>query len=205
MDDLSKLAGIHHTDKGLSSHGYTPFYHKHLQHLRDTKFVLLEIGVGGYDKIDKGGGSLRMWADYFPNADIHGVDLFDKNIQGRFTIHKGSQDDKSFLEGLIQTIGTPTIIIDDASHINPLSIKTFDILFPWLMRGGYYICEDTHTSYWKENYDGNTDVFNLKSGTYINHILSLAHGMSNDIHGLGLQDNVKEINVYKNTIIVEKK
>jgi len=36
------------------------------------------------------------------------------------------------------------IIIDDASHISPLSIRSFEILFKLLKRGGIYVIEDLH-------------------------------------------------------------
>lgn len=41
------------------------------------------------------------------------------------------------------------IIIDDGSHMVRHVIASFEALFPYLRRGGLYIIEDLHTSYWK--------------------------------------------------------
>ena len=154
MNELSKLALKYDTDKGVSGarwgntyHGFTEYYHDYLNHLRRERFVLLEIGVGGYDVLSDGGQSLGMWAEYFPNAEIHGIDLYPKNIKGRFTIHQGSQDNPLFLSDLIGKIGRPLVIVDDGSHIDSHLITSFDTLFPLLRQDGLYIVEDLHVSY----------------------------------------------------------
>jgi hypothetical protein len=79
MDDLTKLAIEYRTDK-WGGHFYTPHYHAHLMHLRESPINLLEIGIGGYDDPAKGGESLRMWQDYFPNGKIYGIDIANKCV-----------------------------------------------------------------------------------------------------------------------------
>src|ERR1700759_4926812 len=61
--------------------------------------------------------------------------------------------DPVFLKSVIEQSGTPDVIIDDGSHRNQDVIASFRILFPFLSSDGYYIVEDTQTSYWPE--DGN--------------------------------------------------
>ena len=86
--DLDALARLHGTDKSSHHHGYTRLYERHFASRRATVRRLLEIGVGGtsswrgYDTT-QGGQSLRMWSDYFPNAEIVGVDIHAKAISGR--------------------------------------------------------------------------------------------------------------------------
>lgn len=204
MDELSALAEKYKTDKGLWHHGYTPHYHRHLQHLRQTAECVLELGIGGYEYPDRGGESLRMWADYFNAAEIHGVDIHDKSgikKGARITTHVGSQDDVEFLNSLIQTIGNPDVIIDDASHVNTLSIRSFQILFPLLKPGGIYICEDVETSYWPEHgYGGSRDVSSLNAETAVNYFMRL-------VHKINLKEcewPIKSIHFYPGTVIIEK-
>lgn len=204
MDELSALAEKYKTDKGLWHHGYTPHYHRHLQHLRQTAECVLELGIGGYEYHDRGGESLRMWADYFNVAEIHGVDIHDKSgIKKRVGIHThiGSQDDVNFLVDLVGKIGNPDVVIDDASHINSLSIRSFQILFPMLKPGGIYICEDVETSYWPEHgYGGSTNITNLNENTAVNYFMRL-------VHKINLKEcewPIKSIHFYPGTVIIEK-
>jgi hypothetical protein len=136
------------TDKGL--HGYTGPYQKHLGQLRRRAFVLLEIGVGGYEG-PRPTGSLRVWRDWFPRATIVGIDLHHKQIQLGPRVHfvQGSQDDSRVLDRAIEVAGgAPTVVIDDGSHVGEHIIASFEHLFPLMPLGGVYAIEDLHTSYW---------------------------------------------------------
>jgi demethylmacrocin O-methyltransferase len=59
--------------------------------------------------------------------------------------------DLPFLDSVLAEHGAPELIIDDGSHINEHIITTFKHLFPRLKEGGYYVIEDTQTSYWPES------------------------------------------------------
>src|SRR5579862_9147713 len=76
-DDLDRLAILHGSDK-RDRPLYTYRYQQHFAPLRREKLNILEIGVGGYKDPKAGGNSLRMWKDYFPNSQIHGLDMYDK-------------------------------------------------------------------------------------------------------------------------------
>ncbi|MBF0817513.1 class I SAM-dependent methyltransferase [Microbacterium paludicola] len=151
---LTDLAIRFGTDKwggdGNFQHWYTPHYERHLGHLRDEEFMLLEIGIGGYASPGQGGASLRMWKEFFPRAQIVGLDIQDKEFvrEPRIHPHRGSQDDPSVIEQIVAEHGRPTVVVDDGSH-NPQHIRaTFGFLFPLLADGGIYAIEDTQTSYW---------------------------------------------------------
>ena len=79
-DPLTQAAIRHGSDK-YGGHLYTPVYHALFGHLREAPIRVLEIGVGGYDAPAAGGLSLKMWADYFPYADITGLDLHAKTLR----------------------------------------------------------------------------------------------------------------------------
>ena len=99
-DNLSVLAVKHGTDKW--THNYIPHYEKHFAPLRLRKLNILEIGIGGYERPEAGGESLRMWKEYFPNGTIYGLDLYDKQPHAaeRIRIFQGSQADAEFLKSV---------------------------------------------------------------------------------------------------------
>jgi hypothetical protein len=128
---LQELALMYGTDKGVCGHNYIPFYESHLP--KNPKKIL-EIGV-------KEGRSISMWKSYFPEAEIHGLDLFIEfdppNING-VTWHKGNQCDWELLEQLRKE--DFDVIIDDGSHNSRDQMITFFGLF----NGKHYFIEDTH-------------------------------------------------------------
>jgi hypothetical protein len=153
VDELSleALAERYHSDKG--EHGYGVFYEDLLAKRRLEPLKVLELGVGGFDRPDDpawGGGSLRMWKHYLPHASIWGLDTLDKSgvAEDRITIVRGSQVDADLLHQLSSGVGPFDLIVDDASHIPALTVRSFEILFPMLAPGGVYIIEDLCTSYW---------------------------------------------------------
>jgi hypothetical protein len=156
--DLVVLARQFGTDK-WGRHWYARDYQHHFAPLRKRPLTLLEIGVGGYHELDKGGASLRMWKAYFPKARIFGLDLFDKRglEEERIRIFQGSQDDARVIEGIVAETGPLDIVIDDGSHHNTHVRATFELLFPHVREGGIYVVEDLQTSYWPK-FGGSLDV-----------------------------------------------
>lgn len=128
---LQELAFMYGTDKGKDGHNYIPFYE---QHLPKNPKKILEIGV-------KTGASISMWQKYFPEAEIHGMDLFienpEPNIPG-VKWWKGNQCDWRILEVLRRE--NFDVIIDDASHNSRDQMMTFFGLF----NGKHYFIEDLH-------------------------------------------------------------
>lgn len=153
-EPLYDIAMRHGTDKEFYHH-YSAPYEEAFGVIRDKPVMLLEIGVGGNDDPKAGGESLRMWRDYFRHGQIYGIDLHDKSAQDsrRIKTFRGSQDDPAFLLEVIQAIGHPDIIVDDGSHECPRTLASFEILWPSLKPGGWYVIEDTRTSY-LEQYGG---------------------------------------------------
>ena len=146
---LTELATHFGTDK-WGTHRFAQHYQHHFGPLKNETFGLLEIGIGGYQKDRSGGASLRMWKHFFPNAQIFGLDLYDKSFveEDRITAFKGSQTNAPLLRTIATTAGDLRIVVDDGSH-RPEHIRaTFAALFPLLADGGLYAIEDTQTSYW---------------------------------------------------------
>ena len=131
---------------------YLDVYDKYFLPLRCKSINILEIGV-------RGGNSLRTWKKYFPKAAIYGIDLDQGcsiHAENRIKIFIGDQADELFINNIVKDGLNFDIIIDDGSHINELTIKSFNILYPFLKYGGLYIIEDLGTSY-----DDLNDVVNL--------------------------------------------
>ena len=128
---LTGLARETGTDK-WGVHCYTPHYERHLGHLRDDEFVLLEIGVGGYARSGQGVGPVRMWRRYFERAQIVGLDIEDKSFldRPRMTTVQGDQTDAPCWTSILERFGVPLVVIDDGSHRPADIIETFGVLFP---------------------------------------------------------------------------
>ena len=207
--DLNKLATLHNTDK-WNSHWYTQHYDRHFRPMRKKKLTVLEIGVGGYERPEWGGESLRMWKQYFPNSRIYALDIFDKSPHNehRIKIFKGSQVDKEFLESIHRETGDFDIIIDDGSHMNEHVIETFKILFPKLKQGGVYAVEDMQTSYWPKYGGDSEDLRN--ENTMMNFFKAMADNLNyQEIVKEGYEpsyydQNIVSLHFYHNMAFVHK-
>ncbi len=117
---------------------------------RNKPVTILEIGV--YQ-----GGSLNMWRDYFgKEAKIFAIDINPecKQFETENTkIFIGSQEDREFLSFVKTQIPDLDILIDDGGHTMNQQIVSFEELYVHIKDNGLYLCEDLHTSYWK-NYGG---------------------------------------------------
>jgi hypothetical protein len=173
---LREIALAQGTDKE-GAHSYADAYERHLGHLRDRAITLLEIGIGGYADPGRGGASLRMWKQYFPQARIVGLDIEDKArlTEDRITILQGDQGDRAFLEQLGSRYGPFDVVIDDGSHRCKHVITSFEVLFPFVRDGGVYAIEDLQTSYW-EKYGGSSGA--NRQGTSMTLLQRLADGLN---------------------------
>lgn len=211
--NLQKLAIINNTDKQkVGRHDYMSHYQAHLNSFKYKKVRLLEIGVGGYKRADRGGCSLRMWKRYFPFGKVYAIDIYDKSPQeeNRIKIFKGSQVDLDFLDKVVNAIGNPIdIIIDDGSHINAHVITSFQYFFPKLNDGGIYIVEDTQTSY-REDYGGdstNLDAPQTMMNFFKNILDFINHEhFSQAISKINIHyQAINSIHFYNNLIFIHKK
>lgn len=158
--DLCKIAYKYGTDKCPEiRHPYTPVYYKLLNDKRESIKKVIEVGIGYYKTIknelivhDRGlnrnyhrGASLLMWRDFFPNAQIYGVDkqpdtMFkDKRIK-TFVYDERREED---LKNLIKKTGSDIdLFIDDGSHRKNDQIFMCKTIMPLLKKDVIYIIED---------------------------------------------------------------
>lgn len=168
-NNLSQLAKLYGTDK--YEHGYTQIYQNYFRDIKKRNFRVLEIGIGGGENTKLGGNSLKMWAKYFSNAEILGIDIYDKSLLDyrRIKTFQGNQSDANFLS----QFDNLDIIIDDGSHINSDIITSFEYLLPRLNIGGFYCVEDTQVSgqkrYHNERFSATLDYFKSKQSDLVVH------------------------------------
>src|SRR6056300_414815 len=133
MLSLKEFGSKYPTNKNY--YGFLTIYEKYFKFLRDKKINILEIGV------DKG-DSLRLWREYFINANICGFDINKKEFTIKnVEIYQGDQNDKILLNKIAAKYGKFDIIIDDGSHISKHIINSFDHLFYHLSQDVIYVVE----------------------------------------------------------------
>lgn len=150
MDELAQKSGA---DKGSQFHDYTRIYSNYFKELKNDNITFLEIGI--YK-----GSSVKLWEAYFPNAELHFIDINPNYVEyhsARSHYHFIDQENIAAMKQFAKDIDKPfDIIIDDGGHTMKQQINSFIALFPHLKSGGMYIIEDLHTSYWKEFGGGGT-------------------------------------------------
>jgi len=210
---LSNLCERHGTDKGYvrfekdtpygwRPHSYSIFYHSLFSHCRDNIHLLFECGIGtnnldvesNMSSNGKPGASLRVWRDYFLNAQIIGGDVDERILfeDERIKTFKVDQLDPASINEMWEKIDKKNfdIIIDDGLHTYEAGMTLFLNSFDKLKKGGIYIIEDVDFNYLNKLKDGlnkfNPEVVILKNN-YFN---------QNSINDANLNDN--------NLIIIRK-
>jgi hypothetical protein len=152
---LSYYVELYGSDKVKS--GYAQLYDPLMETLRTKVKTVLEIGVGTlqpeipstfvgnpalYPQYTPG-GSLRAWRDYFPNAQIYGVDVAEDCRIKEDRI-------ETFIFSSLDTVkcnehfqdNSLDIIIDDGLHTAIGQLFTMNNVFSKVKDGGLYIIED---------------------------------------------------------------
>lgn len=170
-------------------------YQKHFAGLKPKR--VLEIGV-------QGGGSLKIWKDMFPGAEIVGVDNLEECKQyeeENIKVFIGDQSDVKFLE----TLGDFDIIIDDGGHKmsqQQISLKT---LMKQLNNSGIYVIEDLHTSYWKQFQDiEHTTIEELKTLVDDLHEYADQSGRCEEKRGIENKYRLSSIHFYKGIVFLQR-
>jgi predicted O-methyltransferase YrrM len=183
---LDALALKHGTDKSSRYHRYTDAYHQLFLPLRRKPLRIVEIGVAT-------GASVRLWRDFFPNAQVYGIDRNPaaRSHQGpRIKVFVGDQSDRVFLQSFKRKVGKIDIIIDDGSHRPEHQLTSLKFLFPLLRVGGVYVIEDLCCSY-LEGYGPSAGLHNPRNAVeYLKQALDVIHSEAQ--HGGLVGDEVTE-------------
>lgn len=137
---LDELGLKHDTDKSSGFHGYLTHYEDVLGYLRDEPIELLEVGVWA-------GGSIRMWAEYFENGRIIGVDVDTSlalPLDGEaYPVNVVLMElDVHLITDWLSDDQRFDVVIDDGSHSPEDIMATWTHLWPRVKPGGYLVIED---------------------------------------------------------------
>lgn len=161
------------------AHSYSPHYYNILKHFKNEPICILEIGVGSLSVMQKYigkeyevGASLKAWRDFFPNAQIFGLDidrtaLFESD---RIKCFYSDQADSESLHSAISEIRKYSnndgllfdIIIDDGSHQKSHMINSFETLSCYVKVNGFYIIEDIKNRYMRHLSNMNSQTMRLE-------------------------------------------
>ncbi len=172
LQEIGKWAG---TDKASRWHDYLDFYEGFWGRLKDASFNLVEVGVDS-------GASLKMWENYFLCANIYGIDI--SNVPQPFSravFIRGDATDRDFMENIVRDLN-PALFIDDGSNRYSHQIKIFEIVFPILKSGAYYVCEDLEVCFGEYRKKAYNDC-QIDSASYFSALSLLAlNGCQPDFH-----------------------
>ena len=158
---LSSIINNNLTDKN-SYHSYVDVYENLFKNRQLTVKNLLEIGI-------ERGGSLKLWNDYFVNAQIYGLDINDppqflsnhKRIITKKCNAYSSDTTQFFLDNNIKF----DIIIDDGPHTLESMIYIIKNYTQLLNNNGILIIEDVQAIDWCEILYNNVEP-SLQKFTY---------------------------------------
>jgi hypothetical protein len=175
-NDLSKLCEHHGSDKGYinfhrenlwpwNPHTYTNVYDNLFNHCRESVKLVFECGIGTTNERiscnmssgGKPGASLKVWKDYFSNAEIFGADI-DKSIlfsENRIKTFYVDQLDNNKIYAMWNSVNRENfdLIVDDGLHTYEAAHNFFKASFDKLKKGGIYIIEDVSSSYFEKLFD----------------------------------------------------
>lgn len=146
---LEELVDNRITDKN-TTHSYLPLYQKLLVSKKETAKNVLEVGI-------LHGGSIKLWSDFFTNANVYGIDILDINNVGKYL----KNNDKIILHTSTDAYNNDFVItqflnknikcdfmLDDGPH-SLESMKQFIKLYSQIMTDdGILIIEDVQSWDW---------------------------------------------------------
>jgi hypothetical protein len=176
---------------------YCVHYERLFAPLRMDPLKLIEIGAAG-------GESIRMWLEYFPMAQVWGIDIVENTnpyntavakTNPRYTFIHADQSDPVMWACLASDTGAAwDIVIDDGSHFSKDIINSFEAGWQFMRSGGYWAIEDLGCGY------GESSIF--RSAGYPAHaefVNALAQGT---IQG---HKDIESIYVANELIVLRKK
>ena len=116
----------------------------------------------------------------------------------------GSQADPAFLNSVVAEMGGIDVVIDDGSHMASHQRASFDFLFPRLSSNGVYICEDTHTAYWRRCEGGYR-----RPGSFIERSKALIDDLHEEFHDRrpsleGAHKTISGVHFYNSMVVIDK-
>jgi len=148
---LEQIVDNLRTDKN-TVHSYLPLYQKLLIGKKETARNVLEVGICN-------GGSIKLWSDYFKNANVYGLDIIDNHsvwegIKNNEKIilytSTDAYNNDFFINHFLNKNIRCDFMLDDGPHTLE-SMKQFIKLYSQIMTDdGILIIEDVQSLDWIE-------------------------------------------------------
>jgi len=146
---LEEIVDNLRTDKN-TTHSYLPLYQKLLLSKKETAKNVLEVGIFN-------GGSIKLWNDFFTNANVYGIDIMNienvwgglKNIE-KIILHTSTDayNNNFFITHFLNKNIKCDFMLDDGPH-SLESMKKFIKLYSQIMTDdGILIIEDVQSWHW---------------------------------------------------------
>ena len=155
--NLLSLVDNRRTDKN-TTHSYLDLYESLLNKYKHTSSNILEIGIGlppRLSGLNNNGGSIKLWHDYFTNAQIYTADIIppediadDLKNNPRINVVLGDAYDPNGESYNIFNKINYDFILDDGPHTLDSMIRYICLYFPLLNDGGILIIEDVQDIAW---------------------------------------------------------
>jgi len=143
---LKELLQKYKCDKS-SKHSYELCYEKHFLPVKNEPINILEIGIFK-------GESMKVWLEYFPNATVYGIDIFQRIKENELPILKNPRVKYLKLDSISEQakqIITENwgdikfdFIIDDGLHTPVANRLTFLNFINFLKNDGVFFIEDVY-------------------------------------------------------------
>ncbi len=169
------------TDK--YANGYVPMY-LNLAAGIGTAGRVMELGV-------QGGGSLELWLTLFPRGIVVGVDRNAESVWPAGSVMVVCDQSDTELVDVSKAYGPFDIIVDDASHLGDKTDESFELLWPHVKPGGFYVVED-----WLVAFIGRAPMYEPEMLNFATSLLTLFADK---------MDDVEEILFREGQIILRKK
>ena len=193
---IGERHGTNKTRESVKRRPLTQIYELYLAGRRDEALTIVEFGV-------EAGGSVRMWRDFFPRAQVIGVDVVADRVQyadDAITILIGDQKDPKILAQIAQR-GPIDLVVDDGSHRAEEQQACLLALWPHLAPDGIYVVEDIHTSY-REKYG----MAWRQPGTTVELIKDLVDDVHEKVHKQPVTlPDLEYLHVYMTTCVLKRR
>lgn len=149
------------TDKN-TAHSYLEPYDALFAAKRQSATHVLEIGVGPYMP---NGGSILLWANYFPNAQVHAADIItiDKvnpilipHPRIHLHVNNDAYDAALFVNTFLSKKDRFDIVIDDGPHTIESMIVFLRLYSQVLKPDGILVVEDVQNIDWVDTLRAHT-------------------------------------------------
>jgi len=176
---LVDLVDNNRTDKNIG-HSYLDLYETLLSKYKYTAKNVLEIGIGPPPRISNlknNGGSIKLWHDYFVNAQIITADIIplediadDLKNNSRIHVILGDAYDPRGISYSVLSKIRYDFVLDDGPHTLDSMIRFICLYFPLVVDGGILIIEDVQDITWldilkqhvPEQYKNNVSYYDLR-------------------------------------------